>query len=71
MRPSHLLLAGLLTGAGAYAGIHGPVMGYVADTTLRALRPVNGIAGAALLEIRWTPGWQWTGRRWIRRAAWR
>lgn len=48
MRALSLLVAAALTAAGD-SGIHGPVSGFVLDTRAQALRPVNGMPGAALL----------------------
>lgn len=51
MRNLNQLFAALLLGAGtaAASGINGPVSGFMLDARSRALRPVNGLPGAAVM----------------------
>lgn len=44
-----LMLAALAAPAAAESGIQGPVAGFVADTGLRAIRPINGLPGSSVL----------------------
>jgi hypothetical protein len=42
-------VVGLAASAAAESGIRGPVAGFVLDTRIRAIRPINGMPGAAVL----------------------
>ncbi len=42
-------LAALVVPAAAESGIQGPVTGFISDTRLRAIRPINGLPGSSTL----------------------
>lgn len=47
--PMVVTLAALAVTAAAESGIQGPVAGFIPDTKLHAIRPINGIPGASVL----------------------